>query len=298
MVRDGILAPQSLDVGLLGASERDIPFECQPILRRQVVLQHINRKELPVESISVPTAARKHLRGVRPRRHADQNAFLRPPCRLNAMDSQIRVELSIDTSAVSRRARWRSCESWCASIRSSRPPRIDHDDFLGPINDRLRHDLGFRRADHGSNEVLLLGDVLQIDGREHRDARFEQFLDILIALWAATAGWIVVGETVNETHLRMARQHGRDVDHGHATEILRRNHVKRADDLRQVPRQLGLCGRDDDIFAPFMAAAAFVEQLEGLPDAGRVAETRTSSCPRCWPARRPRSVGAVLPDRV
>ncbi len=41
--------------------------------------------------------------------------------------------------------------------------RIDHHDFVRPVDELLRHALGRRRAGDAADERLLLGDVLQID---------------------------------------------------------------------------------------------------------------------------------------
>ena len=53
---------------------------------------------------------------------------------------------------------------------------------------------------------------------------------------------------------------------------LRRNDLERANHLRDFGRRIGLRGGDDDVLAPLVAAAAFVEQLERLADAGGIAE--------------------------
>ena len=41
--------------------------------------------------------------------------------------------------------------------------RVDDDDFVGAIDELLRHGLGLRLAEHAADEFLLLGDVLEVD---------------------------------------------------------------------------------------------------------------------------------------
>ena len=51
--------------------------------------------------------------------------------------------------------------------------RIDDDDFIGAVDEVLRHSLGPRPAENARHEFLLLGDVLEIDRCENRNPRLE-----------------------------------------------------------------------------------------------------------------------------
>ena len=79
----------------------------------------------------------------------------------------------------------------------------------------------------------------------------------------------------------MARQEGVDVDHRHAVDRPRRNAFESTRQTGDVGRHLRLRAPDDDILAPRLAPAAFVEQTIGLADArGRTPREGASSCPR------------------
>ena len=97
--------------------------------------------------------------------------------------------------------------------------RIDDDDFVGPVDELLRHGVGLRLAEDAAHEVLLLGDVLEIDRREHRDAGLEQFLDVLVALAVSAARGVVVRQTVDQADLRMTREDRGHVDDRHACHV-------------------------------------------------------------------------------
>ena len=68
-----------------------------------------------------------------------------------------------------------------------------------------RNAVGGALAGDALHLVLLLADVLQVDGGDHGDAAVEQFVDILPALRIAAARRIIVGQTVDQADLRMAR---------------------------------------------------------------------------------------------
>jgi len=60
--------------------------------------------------------------------------------------------------------------------------RVDYDDFVGEVDEGLRHGFGGHAADDALHEVLLLRDIGKIHGRDHRDPCIEQFLDVLVPM--------------------------------------------------------------------------------------------------------------------
>ena len=139
--RDGILAFEGLDVRLLRARQRHVALERHPIFGGQVLLRHVDGEQLAVEAIGVAAAAGQHLGGVRARRHADEDPLLRAPGRLDAVQPQVGFELAIDdVGRQQQRALAKLRQLTCASMPASRlGRRIDDDDFVGAIDERLRH---------------------------------------------------------------------------------------------------------------------------------------------------------------
>ena len=143
---DRILALEDVDVRVLRPGQRHVPFERGAILGGQVGLRHVDREQLAVEAVGVPPAAGEHLGGVRARRHADENPFLRAPRRLDAVQPEIRLELAIDdVGGQQQRALAKLRQIAAASIAvSGLGRRIDDDDFVGTVDEVLRHGLGWR----------------------------------------------------------------------------------------------------------------------------------------------------------
>jgi len=150
--------------------------------------------------------------------------------------------------------------------------RVDDDDLVSALNERLRNDLCRGLPEHAPHELLLLGDVLEIDRRDDRNARLDELFDILVTPGVPAPGRIVVRQTVDETHLRMARNEDGHVDDRDAGRVTTGDHIHRADDRYDAGRDLRLRGRNHHILAAVMPPAPFVEQLERLADARGVAE--------------------------
>jgi hypothetical protein len=88
----------------------------------------------------------------------------------------------------------------------------------------------------------------------------------------ATSGTVVVGQTVDQAHRRMTFEHGRDVDYGNAADEVGRDDFQISRNLDYVLLYVRLHGGDDDILATRPSPSAFVEELERLADARRVAQ--------------------------
>ena len=127
-----------------------------------------------------------------------------------------------------------------------------------------------------SHGVLLLFDVLQIDGGDHRDALIQDVVDILPALGIACAGRIVVGQFVHQADARMTPEDGRDIQH---FVLVSGIGFLEHGDVLQVGHQVlqfggerKLDGGHHHIFAAFLAAAAFVQHAERLTHARGVTQ--------------------------
>ena len=189
---------------------------------------NVDGEQLAVKAVRVPPSAGQHLRGVGPRRHAHEDAFLRAPRRLEAVQPQVVLELAIhDVGREQQRAlpEHRQLRAALGHRRLGR--RVDDDHFVGAVDEVLRHGLGFRLAEDAADELLLLGDVLEVDRRQNRDAGLEQLLDVLVALGVAAAGRVVVGEAVDQADARPAREQPPDVDDRDAADL-----AAQRDDLR------------------------------------------------------------------
>ena len=95
-----------------------------------------------MEAVGVAPAAREHLRRVRARRHADEDALLGAPRRLDAVQRQVRLELLVhDVRDEQERAlaELRELAAADAVVRFRRG--IDDDDLIGAIDELPRDGL-------------------------------------------------------------------------------------------------------------------------------------------------------------
>ena len=81
-------------------------------------------------------------------------------------------------------------------------------------DDLVGHRLLLLDAGDLRDDVVEALQVLDVDRGDHGDARVEQLLDVLPALRVPAARGVGVRELVDEHHLRVARQHGVDVELG------------------------------------------------------------------------------------
>ena len=154
-----------------------------------------------------------------------------------------------------------------------RPGRRVHDDeFVGAAHEVLRDGLGRRTADHLADEVLLLGDVLEADRRQDRDARLEHFLDVLVAPGVSGAGRVVVRQPVDQAHARPALEQRVHVEDRDAVDLAQGNPLEVVDHARRVGRHVGLKGRHDDVLSPLVPPPPLVEEPERLAHPWRVPE--------------------------
>jgi hypothetical protein len=85
---------------------------------------------------------------------------------------------------------------------------VDELDLIRGAHDSVGDGLALRHAgDLLDDVVVAYVEMLDIDRRDHVDARAEQLLDILPALLVRRAGHVAVRELVDERHLRGAGQH-------------------------------------------------------------------------------------------
>jgi len=90
---------------------------------------------------------------------------------------------------------------------------VDNDDFVGGLEERLWDRALRPAAGDALDGVLLLGDVLQVNGGDYVYSAAAEGFDLLPPMGETCAGRVVAGEFVDETDLRAAGQHAVDVDH-------------------------------------------------------------------------------------
>ena len=131
--RDRVLPFQRRHVRLLRARQRDVAVERHPVFGREILLCHVDREQLAVKAIGIPPSAREHLVRVRPRCHADEDAFLRAPGRLQTVGEEVLLELPIDDvrseeqgrADAAPKADARECARPTQARRPPRPRRPD-----------------------------------------------------------------------------------------------------------------------------------------------------------------------------
>ncbi len=88
---------------------------------------------------------------------------------------------------------------------------VDQDHLVGGREHRVGDRLADLRPRQLGNLVVEALEVLDVDGREHVDARVEHVADVLVALLVLEARRVGVGELVDQAQLGPAREHRRQV---------------------------------------------------------------------------------------
>ena len=149
---------------------------------------------------------------------------------------------------------------------------VDELDLLGLAHDRVGDRLALRDAGDALDDVVHRFEVLDVERRDHFDARREQLLDILPPLLVAGSRNIRVRELVDEHDLGCPSEDRIDI---HLLERLvpvlqasPRNDLQVGDLFRGAFATVGLDETDDEVGAAVLAATALVQHREGLADAG------------------------------
>ena len=126
------------------------------------------------------------------------------------------------------------------------------------------------------DDVVEALQVLDVDRRDHRDARVEQLLDVLPPLLVLAAGGVGVGEFVDQHHLGAAGQHRGHVEFRElaaaVVDVPRRNDLDAVEQLGGLLAAVGLHHGGHQIGAALESAVRFAEHGERLADARRRTE--------------------------
>ncbi len=118
--------------------------------------------------------------------------------------------------------------------------------------------------------------MLDVHRRDDIDASLEQLLDVLPSLCIPAARRVGVRELVDECHTRGTGEHRVEVHllDGRAAirDLAAGNDLEIAELLDRLGATVGLDDADHDVSAPLLAAAALVEHVVCLADAGRGSE--------------------------
>ena len=272
-----------MGVGFAGAGQ--VLFENLLVRRVQAILLHVDHVQIAMKPVRLPPSAANHQRRVRPRRDAHQDALVRAVDLLNALAAQVQLELLVDDFGGQNESDLSQFGELVLELdridrlpaHALRRPRhtvfgrsVHNLDFIGSAQKRLRNGLLHGPSENPLDLLLPLFDELEVDRRDHRDAGFQQFLDVLPALGVLAPRRVLVGQTVDQTHARAAPQHGRHVDRRTAQARRCRNLFETAQQLPNLSRRGGLQRSDHDILSAHLAAAPFVQHAKGLPNAGCV----------------------------
>ena len=171
---------------------------------------------------------------------------------------------------------------------------VDELQLVCPPHDLVGDRLPLPDARDLLDHVVQRLEVLDVQRRDHVDARLEQLLDVLATLLVARAGHVGVGELVDESDLRPTREQRVEVELLERLppilEAAPRQHLEVADLLGRAPPTVRLDEPDDHVLAPLGATAALVQHRERLADAGSGAEVDAQRATRhelnVTPARR------------
>ena len=153
---------------------------------------------------------------------------------------------------------------------------VDQFDLVGGADDLVGHLLLLLDAGDLGDDVVEAFQVLDVDRRDHRDARVEDLVDVLPPFRVLAARGVGVGELVDKHHLRVALEDGVDVEFGEPRAAV--VDVARRDDLDAVEQICGLLAamrldhRGDDVGAAFQPPVRLAEHRVRLADAGSCAE--------------------------
>ena len=148
---------------------------------------------------------------------------------------------------------------------------VDQLDLLGGTYHRVGDRLMLLNAGDPLDHVVQRLQVLDVQGRDHVDAGFEQLLDVLPAVGVARALDVAVGQLVDEGDLRGAGEDRGDVHLLEQRLVVRQPPAREDLEVAQLlGRQLapvGLQEADHDVGTACVASPALVEHGVGLADA-------------------------------
>ncbi len=154
--------------------------------------------------------------------------------------------------------------------------QVDQFDFIGRIEDAVRHRLAHDDAGDLGDDVVHAFDVLDVDRRVDIDARVEQFDDVHPTLRMTRAGMIAVRQFVDQYDLRMAGERGIEIEFGQdqaaMLEVLRRQHLESLQQRFGFRAAVQLDITDDDIGPIGILLACRFEHRIALAHARRRAE--------------------------
>ena len=161
---------------------------------------------------------------------------------------------------------------------------VDQLDLVGSAYDVVGQCLALLHSGDPLHDVVHRLEMLDVDRRDHVDARVDQLLDVFPALLVARTGNVRVGELIDEHLAGPARQDRVDI---HLFELAAaildapaRHDLELADLFRRVGAAVGLDEADDHIGATAVAAARFVQHGERLADArcGAQVDPEVAAC--------------------
>jgi hypothetical protein len=148
----------------------------------------------------------------------------------------------------------------------------DHDLVRTAIQKTARNGAGGSLACDALNFILKFLQILEVDCGDDGDSSIEQLFNVLPAMTVWTAGRIVICETINESNLRVPRDYGGNIYYFLAAHLQHRNNFELLQYGLHFRGILRLQGANDDVLPSFMAAAAFVQHLEGFAYARSIAQ--------------------------
>lgn len=150
---------------------------------------------------------------------------------------------------------------------------IDDLDLIGPVDDAVRQRLLHADTSDLSDNIVEALDVLDVQGRVHVDARFEQFDDIQIALRMAAAGSIRMREFVDEHEFRPPCEDRVEIKLGQPAPLVldaaTGGHFEPEQERLGLPAFVRLDDADHDIDAFAMTRPRRQQHFVGLADPGR-----------------------------
>ena len=273
---------------------------CKPVLR-----PHVNGEEVALRARRHPRCPAHEAVAVGGARQGDDDPLARLPGAVDAVALAVVEQRVVDAVGdpeqreLSQRAEVAGAEVVAESgvdplgridvaVRHPAPDRlgrhVDELDLVGTPDDGVGDRLLLLDAGDLLDDVVDRLEVLDVEGRDDRDAGVEQRLDVLPALLVPRPRHVGVGELVDERDLGPARDDRVDV---HLLE-------RRAPVLDRRPRHdleavelggglraaVGLDEADDDVGAALGPAATLSEHRERLPHPGSGAEVdaKRSSC--------------------
>ena len=160
---------------------------------------------------------------------------------------------------------------------------VDQLDLSCFPDDLVGHGLALFDAGDLGDDVVEALQVLDIERRDHRDARVEQRFDVLPTLFVGAARNVAVRVLVDERHFRLAAQHRLDVEFGERAsavgDVVRRNDFDALDELGDLLAAVRFHDRRDDVGAALQSAMRLAEHGAGLADTRRSAEVDAQLAP-------------------